>query len=193
MIEYIKGEITELSPAHVVIENGGLGYFINISLTTYSHLSDKTNAKLYIYEAIREDAYILYGFLSHQDRQTFLHLVSVSGVGANTARMIMSSLSTIEIQEVIATENVSALKNIKGIGLKTAQRIIVDLKDKVTRTGLESTIPTHQDNNTKTEALSALVMLGFNQQASQKVIDKILAENPQLSVEQLVKESLKQI
>jgi Holliday junction DNA helicase RuvA len=193
MIEYIKGEITELSPAHVVIENGGLGYFINISLTTYSYLSDKTTIKLFIYEAIREDAYILYGFLSPADRQVFLHLVSVSGVGANTARMIMSSLSTSEIQEVIAGENVAALKNVKGIGLKTAQRIIVDLKDKVLRTGTDSAKPILQENSAKTEALSALVMLGFNQQASQKVLDKILADTPQLSVEQLVKTALKLI
>ena len=183
----------EINPAYVVVETNGLGYFINISLSTYSNLSGQSACKLYMYEAIREDAYVLYGFLSPADRQLFLHLISVSGVGANTARMIMSSLSTAEIQEVIATQNENALKSVKGIGLKTAQRIIVDLKDKVARVEGGTALPLMPTNNTKSEALSALVMLGFNQHASQKVLDKILAETPLVSVEELIKRALKLI
>ncbi|MBN2788080.1 MAG: Holliday junction branch migration protein RuvA [Paludibacteraceae bacterium] len=193
MLDYIKGEITQLSPTHVVLENAGLGYFINISLPTYSHLSDKQSCKLYVYEAIREDAHILYGFLDTTERQLFLHLLSVSGVGASTARMIMSSLTVAEIQEVIATSNVQILKSVKGIGLKTAERIIVDLKGKVLKSESESSALFVVDNAIQKEAVSALVMLGFNQQASQKVVEKILKETPSLKVEQLIKIALKMI
>jgi len=193
MLDYLKGEIAEISPTHVVIDNAGLGYFINISLPTYSHLSDKTSCKLFVYEAIREDAIVLFGFLNHSERQLFLHLLSVSGVGANTARMIMSSMSVNEIQEVIATANVNALKSVKGIGLKTAERIIVDLKDKVGKFESDSSALFAKESPVKSEALSALVMLGFNQQASQKVIDRILKETPAVSVEQLIKLALKMI
>lgn len=193
MIDYIKGEITEISPTHVVLEANGLGYFVNISLPTYSYLSDKSSTKLLVYEAIREDAYILYGFLSALERELFLQLLSVSGVGANTARMIMNSLSVDEIKEVILSENVAILKSVKGIGLKTAERIIVDLKGKVLRiAGSDLSLPMI-DNSVKTEALSALVMLGFNQQASLKVVEKLLKESPELKVEQLIKLALKQI
>lgn len=193
MLDYIKGEITQLSPTHVVLENAGLGYFINISLPTYSHLSDKQSCKLYVYEAIREDAHVLYGFLDTTERQLFLYLLSVSGVGASTARMIMSSLTVAEIQEVIATSNVQILKSVKGIGLKTAERIIVDLKGKVLKSESESSALFAVDNAIQKEAVSALVMLGFNQQASQKVVEKILKETPSLKVEQLVKIALKMI
>ncbi|MDL2262442.1 Holliday junction branch migration protein RuvA [Bacteroidales bacterium OttesenSCG-928-I21] len=193
MIEYIKGEITEISPAHAVVENNKIGYFINISLNTYSVLSDKSSCKLYIYEAIREDAYILYGFLDKQERQLFLHLISVSGIGANTARMIMSSLSAAELEDVIASGNVSVLKSIKGIGAKTAERVIVDLRDKVKKTSEGSILTTQKDTGVKSEALSALVMLGFNQTASQKIITKILNENPNISVEQVIKQALKML
>lgn len=193
MLEYIKGEITEISPTHVIIENSGLGYFINISLPTYSHLSDKTSCKLFVYEAIREDAHVLYGFLNQPERQLFLHLLSVSGVGASTARMIMSSMSVSEIQEVISTENANVLKSVKGIGLKTAERIIVDLKGKVIKSESGSTALFTIDNPIRSEAISALVMLGFNQQASQKAIERVLKDTPELSVEQLIKQALKMI
>jgi Holliday junction DNA helicase RuvA len=193
MIEYIKGEITEISPAHVVIESGNLGYFINISLNTYSVLSNKPSCKLYIHEAIREDAYILYGFIDKQERQLFLHLISVSGIGANTARMILSSLSVPELEDVIASSNVSILKSIKGIGAKTAERIIIDLRDKVKKSSEENILTTQKDTGTKSEALSALVMLGFNQTASHKVVTKILNENPILPVEQVIKLALKML
>ncbi len=193
MLDYIKGEVSEKSPTHVVLENSGLGYFINISLPTYSHLSDKTSCKLFVYEAIREDAHVLYGFLSQAERELFLHLLSVSGVGASTARMIMSSLSVSEIQEVISTANVNVLKSVKGIGLKTAERIIVDLKGKVVKSDADSSALFSVDSSSKKEAIAALVMLGFNQQASQKSIEKVMKNDSKLPVEQLIKQALKMI
>lgn len=195
MFDYIKGEPTELTPAYVVLETGGVGYCVNITLPTFSALSGKTNAKLYVYEAIREDAHLLYGFMNQAERQLFLLLISVSGIGANTARMIMSSYSTQEIQEMIATGNVVALNAIKGIGSKTAQRIIVDLKDKIQKIALTPGQPMSPvfaaNNELKEEAVSALVMLGFAAAASQKTVDQILKSEPHLRVEQLIKMALK--
>lgn len=196
MFDYIKGEITELTPANVVIETAGIGYFIHITLPTYSGLTDQSSAKLFIYESIREDAHVLYGFRTKSERQLFLLLISVSGIGANTARVIMSSYSAPEIQEMIATGNVMALNAIKGIGTKTAQRIIVDLKDKIVKGVGDSDWPVlaqgvHSEQ--KEEALSALVMLGFNSAASQKVVDRILKEQPTLKVEQVIKLALKML
>ena len=195
MFDYIKGEPTELTPAYVVLETGGVGDCVNITLPTFSALSGKTNAKLYVYEAIREDAHLLYGFMNQAERQLFLLLISVSGIGANTARMIMSSYSSQEIQEMIATGNVVALNAIKGIGSKTAQRIIVDLKDKIQKIALapgQSSNPVFAANNElKEEAVSALVMLGFAAAASQKTVDQILKSEPHLRVEQLIKMALK--
>jgi len=195
MFDYIKGEPTELTPAYVVLETGGVGYCVNITLPTFSALSGKTNAKLYVYEAIREDAHLLYGFMNQAERQLFMLLISVSGIGANTARMIMSSYSSQEIQEMIATGNVVALNAIKGIGSKTAQRIIVDLKDKIQKIALapgQSSNPVFAANNElKEEAVSALVMLGFAAAASQKTVDQILKSEPHLRVEQLIKMALK--
>lgn len=194
MIDYIKGEIAELTPAFVVLETGGIGYFIHITLPTFSFLGEQTSAKLYVFESIREDAHVLYGFRLQSERQLFLLLISVSGIGANTARMIMSSYSAQEIQEMIASGNVSALNAIKGIGTKTAQRIIVDLKDKIVKGvgggELANFIPNAQ-NEQKEEAVSALVMLGFAAAASQKTVEKIIQEQPALKVEQLIKLALK--
>jgi len=194
MIDYIKGEITELTPAFVVLETSGVGYFVHITLPTYSFLGEQTTAKLFVYEAIREDAHVLYGFRFQSERQLFLLLISVSGIGANTARMIMSSYTAQEIQEMIASGNVSALNAIKGIGTKTAQRIIVDLKDKIVK-GVGGTDFTGMISNAhsevKEEAVSALVMLGFASAASQKTVDSILKEQPGLKVEQLIKLALK--
>lgn len=194
MIDYIKGEITELTPAYVVLETGGIGYFVHITLPTFSFLGEQPSAKLFVYESIREDAHVLYGFRLQSERQLFLLLISVSGIGANTARMIMSSYSAQEIQEMIATGNVSALNAIKGIGTKTAQRIIVDLKDKIVKgvggSDLLNLIPNEQTEQ-KEEAVSALVMLGFAAAASQKTVDRILKEQPTLKVEQLIKLALK--
>ena len=194
MIDYIKGEITELTPAYVVLETAGVGYFVHITLPTFSYLGALTSAKLFVYEAIREDAHVLYGFRFQSERQLFLLLISVSGIGANTARMIMSSYSAQEIQEMIASGNVTALNAIKGIGTKTAQRIIVDLKDKIVRGTGSSEFPnfvTNQHSEQREEAVSALVMLGFAAAASQKTVERIIKEQPGLKVEQLIKLALK--
>jgi len=194
MIDYIKGEITELTPANVVLEANGIGYFINITLPTFSFLGEQTTAKIYVFESIREDAHVLYGFRYQSERQLFLLLISVSGIGANTARMIMSSYSAQEIQEMIASGNVTALNAIKGIGTKTAQRIIVDLKDKIikgTGGGDLSNFASNKNTEQKEEAVSALIMLGFASAASQKTVERILLEQPALKVEQLIKLALK--
>jgi len=194
MIDYIKGEIAELTPAYVVLETGGIGYLVHITLPTFSFLGEHTSAKLFIYEAIREDAHVLYGFRLQSERHLFLLLISVSGIGANTARMIMSSYSAEEIQEMIASGNVSALNAIKGIGTKTAQRIIVDLKDKIVKGTGGTEIPglaASAHSAHKEEAVAALVMLGFAAAASQKTVDKIVKEQPALKVEQLIKLALK--
>lgn len=197
MIDYIKGEIIELTPASVVVENSGMGYFLNIPLTVYTALAEQKSTKLYVYEAIREDAFILFGFLSQQERQLFLLLISVSGVGANTARVIMSSYSAKEIQDMIATGNVAALNAVKGIGAKTAQRIIVDLKDKILKIdGVDSgvsTMFTLESEGVRSETVSALIMLGYTQTASQKVVDRILKEDAALKVEQVIKAALKML
>lgn len=194
MIDYIKGDIAELTPAYVVLETSGIGYLVHITLPTFSFLGGQSTAKLFIYEAIREDAHVLYGFRLQTERHLFLLLISVSGIGANTARMIMSSYSAEEIQEMIASGNVSALNAIKGIGTKTAQRIIVDLKDKIVKgigVGEFAGFVPNAQSEQKEEAISALVMLGFAAAASQKTVDKILKEQPTLKVEQLIKLALK--
>ena len=192
MYEYIKGRIEELSPAMAIIEANQVGYAVNISLNTYAALEGKAEAKLYIHEAIREDAFTLYGFAEKAERDLFLLLISVSGVGANTARMILSSFSVPELEAIISGENVNQLKAVKGIGLKTAQRIIVDLKDKVGKetSPLGAQI---QTNNNREEALTALVLLGFNRSASAKVVDKIIAGDPAISLEKIIKDALKQL
>ena len=192
MYEYIKGRVEELSPAMAIIEANQVGYAVNISLNTYAALEGKAEAKLYIHEAIREDAFTLYGFAEKAERDLFLLLISVSGVGANTARMILSSFSVAELEAIISGENVNQLKAVKGIGLKTAQRIIIDLKDKVGKetSPLGAQI---QTNNNREEALTALVLLGFNRSASAKVVDKIIAGDPTISLEKIIKDALKQL
>ncbi|WP_277099002.1 Holliday junction branch migration protein RuvA [Coprobacter secundus] len=191
MIEYISGQVVDLTPTSVILECNGIGYFLNISLTTYSSLSSKNSGKLYVYEAIREDAYILYGFLDRRERELFLLLISVSGVGPNTARMILSSLTPPELEQVIASGNVNMLKGVKGIGAKTAQRIIVDLKDKIKWGGDTLNISTPSNSEVQEEALAALVMLGFSQIQSQKAIQKLLKESPLMTVEEVIKAALK--
>lgn len=201
MIEYIRGGLAELSPATAVIDYNGLGYAVNISLNTYAAIQGKKECKLYIYEAIREDAYILYGFADKQERELFLLLISVSGIGGNTARMILSALSPAELVNVISTENANMLKTVKGIGLKTAQRVIVDLKDKI-RTGAAATggtmgslggMLTAANAQVQEEAIAALTMLGFAQAPSQKVVLAILKEEPDAPVEQVIKLALKRL
>ena len=198
MINYIKGEITELTPAAVVIETGGVGFYINIALTSYTALTGQKEAKIYIHEAIREDAFVLFGFMNPGERELFQLLISVSGIGANTARVIMSSYSAEELQQIIATGNLAALTAIKGIGNKTGQRILVDLKDKIMKVGLSGDSPalagtTFVLNPQRDEALAALQMLGFAANPSQKAVDKILKEQPDADVGELVKLALKML
>ena len=199
MIEYIKGELTELTPALATIEAAGIGYGLNISLNTFSAIQGKKEVKLYVYEAIREDAHVLFGFVNKKEREMFLLLITVSGVGANTARMILSSLSVSELCNAISTNNERVMKSVKGIGLKTAQRIIVDLRDKIVALGIAeelpvgSTVAAPVNNQVKDEAVSALTMLGFAPAPSQKVVLAILKEQPDAPVEVVVKLALKQI
>lgn len=200
MIEYIKGELTEVTPAYAVVEAHGVGYGLNISLNTYSGIQNKKEVKLYAFESIREDAHVLFGFASKQEREMFLLLITVSGVGANTARMILSAMSAAELCNVISTGNEKMLKTVKGIGLRTAQRIIVDLKDKIATSAIAEEMPAGivvqaaaMNNEVRDEAIGALTMLGFAPAPSAKVVSAILTDNPQLPVEQVVKLALKQI
>ena len=205
MIEYITGKLTELNPTYAVLEAAGVGYEINIALPTFSALAGQENAevKLFVNEIIREDTHDLYGFFTKGERQLFVMLMTVSGIGANTARMIMSAYTAAEIRQIIATGNSRALAQIKGMGAKTAQRIIVDLKDKVLKIDLGDGVsgdeqpsdvlfPT-EENPIKTEAVSALLMLGFAATASGKAVDKILKGDPTLKVEAVIREALKML
>ena len=196
MIDYIKGEVAELTPAGVTIECGGIGYQMNISLNTYGAINGKSSAKLYVHESIREDAHVLFGFMDKHERELFQHLISVSGVGPGTARVILSSLNARELESVITSENTAVLQSVKGIGAKTAQRIIVDLKDKIKFTdesGAVQLLSKDDLSGTGHAAVSALVMLGFVQAASQKVVSKIIRESPSLPVEGVIKEALKRL
>ena len=200
MIEYIKGELTEVTPAYAVVEAHGVGYGMNISLNIYSGIQNKKDVKLYVFESIREDAHVLFGFANRQEREMFLLLITVSGVGANTARMILSAMSPAELCNVIATGNEKLLKTVKGIGLRTAQRIIVDLKDKIATADFGGAMPAGTaapamavNKEVHDEAIGALTMLGFAPAPSAKVVSAILSENPQMPVEQVVKLALKQI
>ena len=207
MIEYIKGELTELTPAQATVEAAGVGYGLSISLNTFSALqsgkwkeeSGKKIVKLYVYEAIREDAYVLYGFVNKKEREMFLQLITVNGVGANTARMMLSGMSVSELCNAISTGNARLIQSIKGIGKMTAQRIIVDLRDKIVALGIADEIPVGGqttapvNSQVKDEAVAALTMLGFSPAPTQKVVVQILQGQPDLPVEQVVKLALKQI
>ena len=193
MIDYIKGKLTELTPTFVLVENEGIGYFVNISLSTFSRLEGKDEYKILIHEVIREESHQLFGFADREERDIFRLLISVSGVGAATARMILSSLSHDEIEKAILGSDVNTLKSIKGIGLKSAQRIIVDLKDKVGKQSGTGEIFAFTDNTKREEALSALVMLGFGKSAVFKVLDRIIREEKDLTVEELIKKALKSL
>ena len=196
MIDYIKGKIVELLPTDIVIECGGIGYHAFISLQTYAMLENLSETTLYIHHILREDEEMFYGFSSKDERQFFRLLIVVSGVGANTARMMLSSLSADEIREAIIGENVSRIKSIKGIGLKTAQRIILELKDKVVKgDGADAPVlfSGQAVNAAAEEAITALVLLGFPKPAVQKVVNALLQENPTASVEMLVKSGLQRL
>ncbi len=191
MYEYIQGKVSELTPASVIIDNNGIGYFIHISLNTYSSLSAKEHAVVFIHQVVREDANLLFGFFGKSEREMFRHLISVSGIGANTARMMLSSLSPAEIKDAILSGNIKLLNSIKGIGAKTAQRIVVDLSDKVGKSEISGEFLLSESNTNREEALSALVMLGFAKNTVEKVLDKLLKNNPLAGVEELVKLALK--
>lgn len=204
MIEYIRGELTDLTPAVAVVEAAGVGYALNISLNTFTAIQNKKEVKLFVAEALvtggRDDSYTLYGFATREERTLYGLLISVSGVGANTARMILSSLSPAELSEAITTGNERLLKGVKGIGLRTAQRIIVDLRDKVAsldllpeQPGLPLTPAAQINKEVRDEAVGALTMLGFSPAPSAKVVTEILKQQPDLPVEQVVKLALKQI
>lgn len=202
MIEYIKGELTDLTPAMAVVEAAGVGYALNISLNTFTAIQGKHDVKLYVHEALvtggRDDSFTLYGFASKQEREVYRLLITVSGVGANTARMILSTMSPTELSSAISTGNERLIKSVKGIGLKTAQRIIVDLRDKILSLGMateeKGDVASAVVNvEVRDEAVSALTMLGFSPAPSAKVVVSIMEENPDMPVEQVVKLALKQI
>ena len=190
MIEYIKGELAELTPTYAVIDCSGVGYLLNISLPAYTRLEGQRNAKLLVHESIREDAHVLYGFIDEQERSLFRLLIGVSGVGANTARMILSSIAAPELELIIATGDVNKLKNVKGIGTKTAQRIIVDLKDKIKPIGNALIEQPTVVSDVFDEALAAMVMLGFPRQQVHKVLKKLFDADPTLKVENAIKKAL---
>ena len=197
MYEYIVGTLAEAAPAYAVVEAGGIGYFINISLQTYSEIEGKDEIKLFLHYIVREDAQVLYGFASKSERELFRMLIGVSGVGGNTARMILSTYSTKELQNIIATGNATLLKNVKGLGLKTAQKIIVDLSGRMLEVAdidaKSATATTETTSEAFDEALAALTMLGFQKGASDKVLRKLMKENPEAKVEELVRLALKHL
>ena len=193
MYEFIRGEIADLNPASIIIEAGGIGYNVNISLNTYSKLNGKTQVQLLLHQVVREDAHILYGFADKKERDLFRNLIQVSGVGANTAIMMLSSLNPDEIVAAVTTDNVTVLKGVKGIGAKTAQRIIIDLKDKLGKFSESTQILNSTNNTIRNEALSALVMLGFAKKDTEKVVSKIVQEQPEATVESVIKQALNRL
>ena len=198
MYEYISGLVAELAPTYAVVDAAGVGYYINISLQTYAAIEGEKSARLYVHFIVREDAQQLYGFATKLERELFRNLISVSGVGGNTARMILSTYSTSELRNIIATENAVLLKNVKGLGLKTAQKIIVELSGKMLELGAdkETVVPTAASgvsNETFDETMAALVMLGFQKTASEKVVKALLKESPTISVEEAVRQALRRL
>lgn len=190
MIEYISGSIAELTPTYVIVDNHGIGYEMNISLTTFSELENKKDVRLLAHEVIREDAHVLFGFSTARERALFRLLIGVSGVGANTARMLLSSASPAELEMVITSGDVKRLKAVKGVGAKTAERVIVDLRDKIKPAGDTLVLEQTPASEAFDEALAALTMLGFAKPQSQKVLTKLFAEDPSLKVEKAIKKAL---
>lgn len=195
MYDYIKGQLDRLTPAAAVVEAGGVGYYINISLQTFSSIESATEVKLYTHFIVREDAQVLYGFYTLEEREVFRALIGVSGVGGNTARMILSTFSSDEVRSIIATGQADVLKSVKGLGIKTAQKIIVELRDKLGVSATEEVaLPIRAAaNETYSEALSALVMLGFTKPASEKVLRALVKGQPQAHVEELIRMALKRL
>ena len=193
MYEYIKGSLTDAAPTYAVVECGGIGYYVNISVNTYSQIAGAKEVVLFLHLIVREDAHLLYGFASKEERALFRQLISVSGVGANTAGVMLSSMTVNEIAGAIMTENVNAIKSVKGIGLKTAQRVIIELKDKVGGMEGGGAAPAGGASTVKDEALAALVMLGFQKSASEKVLKAVVKESPSISVEEAVRQALRRL
>ena len=193
MITHIQGRLVEKNPTDVVIDCNGVGYFLNISLNTFSEIPDKEHLKLYTYLQVREDSHTLYGFSSRAEREIFKLLISVNGVGASTARTMLSSLTPKQVREGIARDDVALIQSIKGIGAKTAQRVILDLKDKILKVYDIDEVSPVESNTNKEEALSALDVLGFNKKQSEKIVDKILLNDSNANVETIIKEALKNL
>jgi len=193
MYEYIEGNLSEVTPAFCILEAGGIGYIVQISLNTYTKIQTQPRVRLYIHQVIREDAHLFYGFYTKTEREMFRALISVSGIGSNTARMMLSSLSTEDLQQAIASGNTSLLQSIKGIGAKTAQRVVIDLRDRLIKDKGTDELFALTDNRLKEEALSALVILGFNKSEVDKVLIRILTGEKSLSLEDLIKKALKQL
>ena len=191
MYSFISGTVVEKNPTYVVIDNQGIGYFINISLNTFTAIGEQQKVKLFVHLAIREDAHTLYGFYTEAEHELFLQLITVSGVGCNTARLILSSMTVKEAVDAIATNNIRMIQGVKGIGAKTAQRIVVDLHDKVGKLEAGGEISPVGYNTLKDEALSALIVLGFNKASIEKTLDKLLKQMENPTVEDLIKESLR--
>lgn len=196
MYEYISGALAEVSPTYAVVEAAGVGYYINISLYTFSAVESHESVRLYVHYVVREDAQVLYGFATRQERELFRLLISVSGVGGNTARMILSTYSTSELQNIISTGNAVLLKNVKGLGLKTAQKIIVELSGKMIDLGVEQKaqkVVAESNNEVLNETVAALVMLGFQKAASEKVVKALLKDEPDIHVEDAVRQALRRM
>ncbi len=191
MYAFISGKIAEITPAYAIVDNHGVGYFINITLNTFTAIGEQTEVKLYTHLQVLEDAHNLFGFYTAKERDMFELLITVSGVGCNTARLILSSLTVNELSTAIANEDIRTIQAVKGIGSKTAQRLVVDLKDKVKKTDYTEEIVGAVNNTVKNEALSALVILGFSKNAASKALDKLLKQSPDASVEVLIREALK--
>ena len=193
MITHLKGKLVEKNPTDVIIECNGVGYFLNVSLYTFSKIPDTENLKLFTHLLVREDSHTLYGFAEKMEREIFLLLLSVSGIGASIARTMLSSMTPEQVRDAIASGDVAAIQSVKGIGAKTAQRVIIDLKDKILKIYDIDEVSGSKDNTNKDEALSALEVLGFNLKQSEKVIDRIVKEEPDLSVEEIIKKALKNL
>ena len=191
MYEFISGKLAEKKPTFVVVEVNGVGYLINITLNTFSKIKDLSEAKLYTHFYVREDAQILYGFAEESERELFRYLLSVSGVGASTARLILSSLTSGEVYDAITQGQATILQSVKGVGAKTAQRIVIDLRDKLAKAGIELEKVDFSHNTLRDEALSGLLILGFNKSAADKAVNRILKQGSANSVEELIKEALK--
>ena len=193
MIHHLKGKLVEKNPTHVIVECGGVGYFVNISLNTFSKLPENESISIYTHLQIKEDSHTLYGFIEKSEREIFRLLISVSGIGSNIARTMLSSLSPSQIRDAIANGDVPTIQSIKGIGAKTAQRVILDLRDKVLKVYDIDEVSLSANNTNKDEALSALEVLGFARKQAERVVDKVLSQDASISVENIIKLALKNL